>query len=101
MKRRTTLRLDEDVAARLDEEARRTGRSLKQVVNQAIRLGPIGCGATRTRPSSCMRATWGFGLESTSTTSKAFWTGSRARFAGDPDRRESAPLRIRRVESSP
>jgi hypothetical protein len=39
VKRRTTLTLEEDVAARLQEEARRTGRSLKQVANQAIRLG--------------------------------------------------------------
>lgn len=36
---RTTLTLDDDVAARLEREARRTGRSFKQTVNDAIRTG--------------------------------------------------------------
>lgn len=36
---RTTLTLDDDVAARLEAEARRTGASLKQVVNEYLRLG--------------------------------------------------------------
>lgn len=36
---RTTLTLDPDVAQRLAGETRRTGRSLKAVVNNAIRLG--------------------------------------------------------------
>jgi hypothetical protein len=36
---RTTLTLDADVAERLASEARRTGRSLKSVVNEAIRVG--------------------------------------------------------------
>jgi hypothetical protein len=31
--------LEEDVASRLDQEARRTGRSFKDVVNEAIRRG--------------------------------------------------------------
>jgi predicted transcriptional regulator len=35
---RTTLTLDDDVAARLQSEARRTGTSLKQVVNDSLRL---------------------------------------------------------------
>jgi len=34
---RTTLTLDEDVAAKLRAEARRTGRPFKQVVNDALR----------------------------------------------------------------
>jgi hypothetical protein len=34
---RTTITLDEDVAAKLDEEVRRTGASFKQVVNSALR----------------------------------------------------------------
>lgn len=34
---RTTLTLDEDVAAKLKAEARRSGRSLKEVVNGALR----------------------------------------------------------------
>ena len=36
---RTTLTLDPDVAERLNGEVRRTGKSLKSVVNDAIRLG--------------------------------------------------------------
>jgi len=36
---RTTLTLDPDVAQRLASEARRTGKSLKAMVNDAIRLG--------------------------------------------------------------
>jgi len=35
---RTTLTLDEDVAARLQAEARRTGRSFKTVVNERLRM---------------------------------------------------------------
>jgi len=36
---RTTLTLEDDVAARLQAEARRTGRSFKEVVNELLRLG--------------------------------------------------------------
>lgn len=36
---RTTLSLDEDVAAKLKAEVRRTGRPFKEIVNQALRLG--------------------------------------------------------------
>jgi hypothetical protein len=36
---RTTLTLDDDVRARLEQEARRTGRPLKEVVNESLRLG--------------------------------------------------------------
>lgn len=36
---RTTLTLDEDVAAKLRAEARRTGLTFKQVVNSLLRLG--------------------------------------------------------------
>jgi hypothetical protein len=36
---RTTLTLDPDVAERLASETRRTGKSLKALVNEAIRLG--------------------------------------------------------------
>jgi hypothetical protein len=35
---RTTLTLDEDVAARLQAEARRTGRPFKTVVNERLRM---------------------------------------------------------------
>lgn len=36
---RTTLTLEEDVARELREQMRRTGRSLKQLVNEALRRG--------------------------------------------------------------
>ena len=36
---RTTLNLDDDVSARLRLEVRRTGKSLKQVVNECLQLG--------------------------------------------------------------
>ena len=36
---RTTLTLDRDVAERLRSEDRRTGKSLKAAVNEALRLG--------------------------------------------------------------
>ncbi len=36
---RTTLTLEEDVAARLKAEARKSGKPLKAVVNEKLRLG--------------------------------------------------------------
>lgn len=36
---RTTLTLDDDVAAKLREGCRETGRSFKEVVNETLRLG--------------------------------------------------------------
>ena len=36
---RTTLILDDDVAAKLDAERRRTGRSFKETVNACLRRG--------------------------------------------------------------
>jgi hypothetical protein len=38
---RTTLTLDEDVAAQLHRLARETGRPFKQVVNEALRAGLV------------------------------------------------------------
>ena len=40
---RTTLTLERDVAERLEREIRRTGKSLKATVNEALRLG-LGLG---------------------------------------------------------
>lgn len=37
--KRTTLTLDDDVAAKLEAEVRRTGRSFKQTVNACLRRG--------------------------------------------------------------
>lgn len=42
MKRRTTLTLDEDVAARLADEVHRQRKPFRQVVNDAIRRGLSG-----------------------------------------------------------
>lgn len=39
MPTRTTLTLDDDVAAGLQREVRRTGRPLKALVNEALRTG--------------------------------------------------------------
>ena len=36
---RTTLTLDDDVSARLQAEARRTGKSFKMIVNEYLRIG--------------------------------------------------------------
>jgi ribbon-helix-helix CopG family protein len=46
---RTTLTLDDDVKAKLDQEIRKSGKSFKEVVNYYLRLGlntPV-----RTRPA--------------------------------------------------
>ena len=48
MSQRTTLTLEDDVAARLRDAARESGRSLKAVVNDAIRAG-LDSGASRDR----------------------------------------------------
>jgi len=45
---RTTLTLDPDVAERLNGEIRRTGKSFKSIVNDAIRLG-LGLATKRPR----------------------------------------------------
>lgn len=39
MTKRTTLTLEDDVAARLEVEARRSGRPFRRVVNDALRAG--------------------------------------------------------------
>ncbi len=36
---RMTLTLDDDIAGRLEEETRRSGKSLKEIVNSLLRLG--------------------------------------------------------------
>ena len=49
MPKRTTLTLDDDVAAKLDQEARRSGESFRATVNRVIRRGlhPVGTDAAR------------------------------------------------------
>lgn len=39
MAKRTTVTLDDDVAAQLEEKARESGASFKEVINQALRVG--------------------------------------------------------------
>ena len=57
---RTTLTVDDDLAKELREEARRSGRQFKDVVNEALRRG-LAVGSKpprrgrrfRVRPSAC------------------------------------------------
>ena len=46
---RTTLTLEPDIADRVSREVRRTGLSMKDVVNQALRTG-LGIGGKPPRP---------------------------------------------------
>lgn len=47
---RTTLTLDEDVAAKLKSLARRSGRAFREVVNETLRRGLASAPAGRTPP---------------------------------------------------
>lgn len=47
---RTTLTLDEDVAARLKATARRTGRAFRDVVNETLRRGLMVARPEQRRP---------------------------------------------------
>ena len=50
---RTTVTLDEDVAAKLRAEARRTGKPFKTVLNECLRLRvALSAGRQRARPAS-------------------------------------------------
>lgn len=51
---RTTLTLENDVVKALKDEARHTGRPLKQVVNETLRAG---LAARRTKPARRYRLT--------------------------------------------
>lgn len=46
---RTTLTLDDDVAAKLKAEARRAGRPFREVVNEALRRGLVARGGPSPR----------------------------------------------------
>ena len=48
---RTTVTLDEDVAAKLRAEARRTGKPFKTVLNECLRVA-LSTGRGRARPPS-------------------------------------------------
>jgi hypothetical protein len=58
---RTTLTLDSDVAERLASETRRTGKSLKALVNDAIRLG-LGLTGKQAKPPRFSVEPHAFGL---------------------------------------
>lgn len=58
---RTTLTLEPDVAERLASEIRRTGKSLKAAVNDALRVG-LGMGGRRRRPPRFEVEPHAFGL---------------------------------------
>lgn len=47
---RTTLTLDDDVAAKLKSEARRTGRAFREVVNEALRRGLVSARPAPRKP---------------------------------------------------
>jgi hypothetical protein len=47
---RTTLTLDEDVAAKLKRLARRTGRAFREVVNETLRRGLVAQPPARRKP---------------------------------------------------
>ena len=49
MNMRTTVTLDDDVAAKLKAEARRTGKPIKTVINESLR---VALSANRGRPRS-------------------------------------------------
>ena len=69
MSERTTLTLEDDVAERLRDEARRTGRSFKDVVNGTIRNG-LDRAPEQAAPYRSTLGTWAFGRASTSVTSR-------------------------------
>lgn len=53
---RTTLTLDDDVAAKLKAEMRRTGKSFREVVNEHLRRGLLARRAASTRVPFTIRA---------------------------------------------
>ena len=57
---RTTLTLDEDVAAKLRAEARRSGEPFKQVVNRTLRTGlNVRAQAAELPPFKVKARAWG------------------------------------------
>jgi Ribbon-helix-helix protein, copG family len=58
---RTTLTLDDDVAAKLRAEVRRSGKPFKEVLNQALRAGLTPC-ARQKKPPPFKIKTFAMGL---------------------------------------
>ena len=97
---RTTLTLDEDVAAKLREETRRRNTSFKETVNACLRRG-LEAPTDRSWQghSASSRGGWVCEPESTSTTSGACWIFSTVRPADDARRHQPAALCLRRGHS--
>lgn len=53
---RTTLTLDDDVAAKLKAESRRAGRPFREVVNETLRRGLVSLRTTSPRENFKIRA---------------------------------------------
>jgi hypothetical protein len=53
---RTTLTLDDDVAAKLKAESRRAGRSFREIVNETLRRGLVQRGASVPRQTFAITA---------------------------------------------
>lgn len=53
---RTTLTLDDDIAAKIKAQTRKTGRSFRDVVNDTLRRGLATAQATKTRAPFRVRA---------------------------------------------
>jgi predicted transcriptional regulator len=53
---RTTLTLDDDVAAKLQSQARRSGRTFRAVVNEALRRGLMAASPRVDRPPFVVKA---------------------------------------------
>ena len=98
---RTTLTLDEDVAAKLREETRRRNTSFKETVNACLRRG-LEAPTDRSWQghSASSRGGWVCEPESTSTTSGACWIFSTVRPADDARRHQPAALCLRRGQSA-
>ncbi len=92
---RATLTLDDDVAAKLKAEARRSGRPFKEIVNETLRSGLSSRRATPRQPFKIAARDLGqlsSGLPSTMSPDSS--SRRRARFTGDPDLCASVVLRV-------
>jgi hypothetical protein len=59
---RTTITLDEDVRAKLKAEMRKTGKSFKETINEAVRAGLIS-GRTKPADKPFEIKAWDMGLK--------------------------------------
>ncbi len=55
---RPTLTLDEDIAAKLQSETRKTGKPFKQVVNETLREGLLAKRTGKRLPPFKVKARW-------------------------------------------